>query len=455
MSKYQGNVLIIDDNKEINIALKFLLSDYFEVDTIQNPNYIHQTLINKKYDVFVLDMNFTTGNQSGNEGIFWMNKILEIDPLASIVLITAYGEIELSVKAIKKGAFDFIQKPWDDEKLIATIIAAYKYRKSQVKGKLSHERQKQFSSELDKNYQQIIANSDNMLHLLDMLDKVAKTDANILILGENGTGKELIAREIHRKSTRKNEVFLGVDVGSIAENLFESELFGHEKGAFTDAKESRTGRFELASKGTLFLDEIGNIGLNLQAKLLSAIQNKTIQKVGSEFSIPIDIRLVSATNKSLMQMVTEGTFRQDLLYRINTIQLEIPPLRERKIDIPILANYFLNKNAEKYSKGNLKLSNNVLKKLKEYHWPGNIRELEHTMEKAAILADIDNIQDISFINSSIQNTHSKNSLNLEENEKFLISKALEKNHSHLSETAKELGISRKTLYNKMKKYDIQ
>lgn len=454
MSKFQGNILIIDDNKEITLALKFLLSEYFDVETLQNPNHIHQSLSKKKFDVYILDMNFTRGNQSGNEGIYWMNKILEFDPLASIIFITAYGEIELSVKAIKEGAFDFIQKPWEEEKLIATVIAAYKYRKSQLKGKLSLERQKQFSNEIDKDYQTILGKSESMMQLIETVDKVAATDANILILGENGTGKELIAREIHRKSERKNEIFLGVDLGSISENLFESELFGHEKGAFTDAKESRTGRFELASNGTLFLDEIGNIGLNLQAKLLSVLQNKMIQKVGSSLTTSIDIRLISATNKSLLQMVTDGTFREDLLYRINTIQLEIPPLRERKTDIPVLATHFLNRFAEKYAKSKLKLSENVLKKLLAYHWPGNIRELQHAMEKASILADSTIINDINFVFSDPDLSKTA-SLNLEENEKYLISKALRMNQGHLSETAKELGISRKTLYNKMKKYDIQ
>jgi len=457
MSKKKGKILIVDDNEELLIAFRFFLSKHFDViDTLKNPNLIHESLRKETYDIVLLDMNFSAGVNSGNEGFYWMKQILEKDSTASVILITAYADVDIAVNAMKEGAADFIQKSWDEKKILSTILSAYNLRLSKLKIKTLEQKQKHLSDKIDSKFNHIIGESDSMKSVFKMIDKVSKTDANILILGENGTGKEVIAREIHRKSNRANEVFVSVDIGAIHENLFESELFGHMKGAFTDAKEDRVGRFEIASGGTLFLDEIGNLPLPLQAKLLTAIQNKTINRVGSNTPIPVDIRLICATNKNLDDMIIEGNFREDLLYRINTIKIDLPELKNRGKDIELLANFFLDKFATKYNKSNLNFSQNTTQKLMNYSWPGNIRELQHTIEKAVILSDGQIILS-SHCWPDGDNSNKKcvaDTLNLVQNEKLIIEKAIQKYKGNISNAARELGINRSTLYKKMEKYDI-
>lgn len=457
MPKQKGKILIVDDNEELLIAFRFFLSKHFEkIDTIKNPNLIPEYIRKESYDIVLLDMNFTAGVNSGNEGIYWMKQILEKDQSASIVLITAYGDVELAVNAMKEGATDFIQKSWDEKKILSTILAAYNLRLSKLKIQNLQQKQKHLSDKIDQNFNQVIGKSVAMQNIFEIVEKVAKTDANMLILGENGTGKEVIAREIHRKSNRANEVFVSVDIGALQENLFESELFGHVKGSFTDAKEDRAGRFEIASGGTLFLDEIGNLPMPLQAKLLTAIQNKEIYRIGSNKPIPVDIRLICATNKSPEEMVEKNLFREDLLYRINTININLPPLRERNEDIILLSNFFLKTYAEKYNKSNIKFHSGLLPKLKEHSWPGNVRELQHTIEKAVILCEGNIIlNQHCWPEGEIKPKSSvAKSLNLDENEKVLIEKAIRKYKGNISSAAKELGINRSTLYKKMEKYGI-
>jgi len=448
----KGTILIVDDNEEILLALKLFLQDYFDIVIAEkNPKHIPYLIQNHSFDLFILDMNFTAGQNSGNEGLFWMGKIKEVDPDAIVIFITAYGDIELSVKAIKKGATDFIQKPWEDEKLIGTILSAYKLRKSKIEIKKLKDKQQLLQESIDEKYDLYIGNSPAMKSIWQTLQKVSVTDANILILGENGTGKELIAREIHNISNRSHESFIKVDVGALSDSLFESELFGHKKGAFTDAKEDRIGRFESASDGTLFLDEIGNIPIRLQSKLLSVLQNREIQAIGSNQKIPIDIRLITATNNNLFEMAQEGLFREDLLYRINTIQIDIPPLRERLEDIADLLKLFIDKYGRKYQKPNLRAHKKIIEKLSRHDWPGNIREFEHVIEKAVILCDENGIRENDLIFPG-QRSEVTTSLKLQEHEMMLIQKALKKSGGNYSIAAEELGITRKTLYNKMKKY---
>ena len=457
MAKNQGKILIVDDNEELLIAFRFFLSKHFsKIDTIKNPNQIPEYIRKEAYDIILLDMNFSAGVNTGNEGIYWMKQILEKDSNASVVLITAYGDVELAIKAMKEGATDFIQKSWDEKKILSTILSAYNLRLSKLKIEKLEQKQKHLSDKIDSKFNTIIGKSSVMQGVFSIIDKVAKTDANILILGENGTGKEVIAREIHRKSNRSNEVFVNVDIGALQENLFESELFGHVKGSFTDAKEDRVGRFEIASGGTLFLDEIGNLPLTLQTKLLTAIQNKEIFRIGSNSAIPVDIRLVCATNKDIDKMIDENTFREDLLYRINTIKIDLPALRERDNDINLLADFFLKKYSEKYNKPNLKFNSNTVSKLKQHTWPGNIRELQHTIEKAVILCDGNIILSNHCWTESEQKikTYNASTLNLDKNEKLIIERAIQKYKGNISSAAKELGINRSTLYKKMEKYDI-
>lgn len=452
----EGRVLIVDDNEGILESLEFSLKHEFsEIHTLNDPNKIPHVLRDHDIDIILLDMNFSTGVNDGQEGLFWLKMTLEMDPNAVIILITAYGDVELAVRAIKEGATDFIVKPWDTEKLIATLKSALKLRKSSQENLSLRSKQTHLSEDLDKKYSTIIGNSEAMRKVLITVDKVAQTDANVLILGENGTGKEMIAREIHRKSQRKNEVMINVDIGSLSESLFESELFGHAKGAFTDAKEARAGRFETASGGTLFLDEIGNLSVSLQAKLLAALQNREIYRIGSSRPIPVDIRLICATNKDIHTMISDQLFREDLLYRINTIQIELPPLREREEDVLILAEFFLKKFAPKYDKPGLKITSKANDKLLEYNWPGNVRELEHTVEKAVILCDSNSLKpEDFFFASKINETDEDGPLNLEEVEKIVISKALRKFRGNMSQAAKELGITRTTLYKKLEKYEL-
>jgi DNA-binding NtrC family response regulator len=451
-----GKLLVVDDNEEILIAVEMLLKPYFQkIVTAKNPNSVPSILSKELYDIIILDMNFKAGINTGNEGIFWLNQILQVDPEAVVVFITAYGDMELAVKAIREGATDFIPKPWDDEKFITTIQNAYQLRKSKKEITTLKEKQKHLIGDIFKQFPEIIGQSKAMEKVFSTIAKVAKTDANVLITGENGTGKELIAREVHKKSNRADEVFVSVDISALPDSLFESELFGFVKGAFTDAKTDKPGRFEIAEGGTLFLDEIGNLSITAQSKLLTVLQNREINRLGATYKIPIDVRLVCATNKNLDEMVTKGEFREDLLYRINTIQIELPPLRDRKEDIPLLIDFFKRKYEKKYKKEPFQVQDSALKKLHEYHWPGNIRELQHVVEKAVILSDDEYLSasDFGFEKRKDQSI-SGESLDLNENEKLLIQKAIDKHKGNYSLAAQELGVSRKTLYNKIKKYEI-
>lgn len=455
--KKEGKILIVDDNQSVLESLKlFLKYKFLEIDTISNPNLISNKLNQNNYDIVLLDMNFSAGINTGNEGLYWLNEIIKLSPETIIILITAYGDSELAVKAIKAGAYDFIEKPWNNQKLLATMQAAFEMRKSKIKIKNLEHKQKALNQNTNQDFEFITGNSPAMNKVISAIEKVAKTDANVLILGENGTGKELIARKIHQLSNRKNEIFMNVDMASLSETLFESELFGHIKGSFTDAKEDRIGKFEAANGGTLFLDEIGNLSFTMQAKLLTALQNRQISKVGSNTIIPLDIRLITATNKNVYQLISENLFREDLLYRINTVQVTLPPLRERKEDILILVNYFLDIYAKHYNKQGIKINNKATEKIIEYSWPGNIRELKHTIEKAVILSNEMTLtsEDFFFEKASNRSNELNQAISLEEGEKIIIKNALQRNNWNISETAKELAVGRQTLYRKIERYDI-
>lgn len=454
-----GKILIVDDNEDLLKAARMHLKRYFaQVDIEKNPEAIPSLMAHEDYDVILLDMNFTKDVSSGSEGYYWLEKILEIDPSAVVVLITAYGDIQMAVKAIKAGATDFVLKPWENEKLLATLYSAMRLRESRdVIENLKIKNQEMNHAQNDR-YTEIIGQSPIMQKIFHTIDRVAKTDANVLILGENGTGKEVIARAIHRHSSRQHETFAAVDLGSITETLFESELFGHKKGSFTDAKEDRAGRFELANGGTLFLDEIGNLSMPLQAKLLTVIQNRKVSRVGSNKEIPIDIRLICATNMPLYDMVKENRFRQDLLYRINTIELEVPPLRERFEDIPLLANHFLKLYATKYEKNVNKISEGAVSRMHKHPWPGNIRELQHAIERAVILSNGHVLQpeDFNLTPSGGKEDAQLNleQFNLEEVEKLLIRKVLKKYNGNITQAASELGLTRSSLYRRLEKYGL-
>ncbi len=457
MPRKEGSILIVDDNSDLLLALKHFLSRQFEqIDTLKNPNLILSTLDKKVYDVILLDMNFKAGIATGNEGIFWLHQILEKDPLATVVFITAYGDVELAVKSMKEGATDFIMKSWDEQKILSTLQAAYKLRKSKMEVSLLKKKQAHLSGEIRNQFQVCACFSKAMEEINQMVKKIASSDASVLILGENGTGKEVVAREIHRLSNRNHEIFVKVDLGAIPETLFESELFGHTRGAFTDAKEERDGRFVIASGGTLFLDEVGNLPLSLQSKLLSVIQNKEVFPVGASRPTPIDVRILTATNLPLEDMITQKTFREDLYYRINAIQLELPPLRERTEDIPVLASFFLHKYREQYNKSSLEISQNGIAGLKHHNWPGNIRELEHTIEKGVILSDKREvgIEHLFPRSKPVVGNTIKNSFDLEQNEKLIIKKVLRSETGNIASAARLLGINRSTLYQKMKKYGL-
>lgn len=453
----KGKLLIIDDNEELLFALQLFLNSYFaKIDAIKNPNQLLSQLDREEYDVYLLDMNFKAGINSGNEGLYWLKRILEFDANACVVLITAYGDVELAVKAMKEGAVDFIQKSWDENKILSTLLLAYKLRNSKLEIKGLKEKQKQINHQINKNTQFVRGNSKGMQDVFRTVEKVAATEANVLIIGKNGTGKEVIARELHLLSHRKDQVFVSVDLGSLSDNLFESELFGSKKGAFTDAKEDRMGRFELASGGTLFLDEIGNVPMHLQTKLLTAIQNKQIVPLGGNTPIEVDVRILAATNCNLLEMVANGSFREDLLYRLNTILIELPSLRERVEDIPELADFFLQKYADQYNKGECLLDKTAIKKLSQYSWPGNIREFQHIIEKSVILSETKKLSagDILIGEEFQRSKKMLDSFNLTDNEKFLVEKAIKHTGGNMSLAAKELGINRSTLYDKIKKYDL-
>lgn len=452
----KGNILIVDDNKNVLSALRLLLNNYFEqVYLISTPNMIYTMLRENNPDVVLLDMNYSAGINSGNEGLYWLSEIKKYNPEIPVVLFTAYADIELAVKALKEGASDFVAKPWDNAKLLATLQSAMSLSESRKEVKKLKEKQQELNTGQLKENDICWGKSRPMQELLRLIEKVAVTDANVLITGENGTGKELIARKIHTLSKRASESLICVDMGAITESLFESELFGHVKGSFTDAKTDRAGKFEAADNGTLFLDEIGNLNYVLQAKLLTALQSRKVTRVGSNKSIPVDIRLVSATNKDLFKLVKNGEFREDLMYRINTIHLEVPALRQRKEDIAQLAEFFLKRFSVKYNKEGLKLSAKAIQKLEGYHWPGNVRELEHAIEKAVILSDdLEILPSDFYMHPAEEKAAVLESITLEEMEKVLIEKALGRYENNISAVASELGITRPTLYNKMKKYGL-
>jgi len=458
MNEKIGKILAIDDNEDILFALKLLLKNHVEtIQTETNPERIPEILNNEKFDVVLLDMNFTKDAISGQEGFDWMEKIIEIDPDAVIVFITAYGDAEKAVKAIKLGATDFILKPWQNEKLLATISSAIKLRRSKSEATDLKKKQKEISAIQDQPFHEFIGNSPEMQQVFSTINKVARTDANVLILGENGTGKELVARALHRNSLRKDEVFISVDLGSIAETLFESELFGYMKGAFTDAKKDKPGRFEIASGGTLFLDEIGNLSLPMQAKLLTVLERREITRVGANKPQAIDVRLICATNNDIHQMTQEEVFRQDLLYRVNTVEIHLPPLRERVSDIPLLAEHFLSIYAKKYRKTIKGISTEAMRKLTQYQWPGNVRELQHSLERAVIMSDSDSLQGDDFLLSNRREKVAEieiDTYNLEEVEKNIIVKVLKQNQGNVTQAATVLGLTRTSLYRRMEKYGL-
>lgn len=458
MDKKSGKILIVDDDEDILHAARLLLKKHVaQVDTEKNPKALPTLLKNESYDVILLDMNFAKGATSGKEGFYWLSKIPEIDPSVVIVLITAFGDVEMAVRAVKEGATDFVLKPWQNEKLIATVSAALRLRRSRVEADNLRSRQKQLSADLDQPFHDFIGQSAAMEKVFLNIQKLAKTNANVLILGDNGTGKELVARELHRQSSRSEEVFISVDMGAVSETLFESELFGHVKGAFTDAREDRAGRFEIASGGTLFLDEICNLPLTLQAKLLTVLENRKVTRLGSNKPVPIDVRLICATNMPIHEMVAENKFRQDLLYRINTVEIHMPPLKDRAEDIPLLVDHFLKIYCKKYNKSLKRVSPATLKRVEKYPWPGNVRELQHAIERAVIMSDSAVLQPSDFFFPSVETKEDSlifDDYNLEEIEKLVIRKALSKHSGNISHAAKELGLSRTSLYRRFEKYGL-
>ncbi|MEQ9305741.1 MAG: sigma-54 dependent transcriptional regulator [Marinoscillum sp.] len=429
-----------------------------EVLIEKNPKKIPFLLNNDTYDLILLDMNFSKDITSGKEGFYWLEQILDKDPQAVVVLITAFGDVEMAVRALKAGATDFVLKPWQNEKLIATLNSAAKLKESYKEVTQLKQTSKQLQEDSNLAFKNIIGESNEIKEVFKVIDKVAGTDANILILGENGTGKELVARAIHQKSLRKDNVFIGVDMGAITESLFESELFGHKKGSFTDAKEDRPGRFEIANNGTLFLDEIGNLNMPLQSKLLTALQKREVTRIGSNQSLPIDIRLICATNMPIYEMVGDNTFRQDLLYRVNTVEIQLPPLRDRLDDIPMLAEHFMQMYNTKYRKSISSIASSTIKKLQKYSWPGNIRELQHAIERAIIMSDTNTLQpdDFFFLAQKPENNTSVEADNfkLDEVEKNVIQRAINKNNGNISKAAKELGLTRASLYRRLEKYGL-
>ncbi len=450
MIKKQGTILIVDDNRNILTTVRMLLEPIFaNIITIANPNSIPAKLREEHPDVVLLDMNFSSGINSGNEGLYWLREIKSLSPKTEVVLFTAYADIQLAVTGIKEGAADFIVKPFDNEKMISTLLEARDRNKAADKAMVKH-------SGKDSNSTMYWGDSEVMNNLRNIVEKVAATDANILITGENGTGKEVLANEIHRLSARSSKKMLPVDMGAITETLFESELFGHVKGAFTDAKVDKPGKFELADGSTIFLDEIGNLSYSLQAKLLTALQRRSIVRVGGSIQIPVDVRLVCATNRNLQQMVNDGEFREDLLYRINTIHLKLPALRQRKADIVPLANRFLRQYGDIYNKTNLRFSDEAEKKLTSLPWYGNIRELQHAIEKAVILSDGGMIaaEDIDGGNQTRREKPLEEVQTLDEMESRMIEKTIKECEGNLSVVAARLGISRQTLYNKIKRYGL-
>jgi two-component system response regulator HydG len=451
----QPRILIIDDDHDVLITARMFLEQLdYDVTVLSDPEKIESQIRHTSFDVILLDMNFQRGKTEGAEGIRWLETIRKLDRRVVVILMTAFGDVELAVRGIKAGAFDFILKPWQNAKLHASILSALKLQQTSREKEKYRDVARTLEADGDKHFLEILGKSDAIGKLKENIRIIAPTDASVLILGENGTGKELVARTIHRCSGRHTEMFMGVDMGAIPETLFESELFGHQKGAFTGAIQDKPGRFELAEKGTLFLDEIGNLPVTMQTKLLTVLEQRTIRRIGANTDIPIDIRLISATNQPIQQMVENGSFRRDLLYRLNTIELVIPPLRERIEDIPELAEYFLEEACRKYGKPGLEISRRSMKQLQQYSWPGNVRELQNTLARGVIMAEDRQIR-FDQLGSRAGQPASQATLNIEENEKALIQKALVTNRGNVTRAAGDLGIDRNALYRRMKKYGLQ
>jgi len=453
MSLLKASVLVIDDDADVLTAVRLLLkTELQEVVTEKNPENIPSLITSRPFDLVLLDMNFNASINTGNEGLYWLRRIKEMKPGISVIMITAYGDIDLAVRSLKEGASDFVVKPWHNEKLLLTITETIRKRaQASTSG---------MTTVLNKNsFPELIGHSSVMLDIFAKIDKIAPTDANILILGENGTGKDLIAAAIHRKSLRNKQAFVKVDIGALTETLFESELFGHKKGAFTDAREDRTGRFEAASGGSLFLDEIGNISLQQQAKLLSVLQNRQVTRLGSNQAIPFDIRLICATNLPMNELANENRFRKDLVYRINTVEIVVPPLRKRKEDIRLLVDHFVKMYSAKYFKTNISFSESALQKLEEYRFPGNVRELQYIIERVIIMSDGNELTPDEIIFSPIESSNQTISSQSDETklsniEKNTILRVIEKNNGNITKAAKELGITRTALYRRLGKYEI-
>jgi DNA-binding NtrC family response regulator len=444
-----ASILIVDDDPDVLTAVRLLLkTEVKEVITEKNPEQIKHHLSQKPFDLVMLDMNFASPVHTGNEGLYWLRKIQEFRPGMPVIMITAYGAIDLAVTSLKEGASDFVIKPWHNEKLLASIREALQSRKEKVA-----------KAPVTVAGSMLLGNSPEMQQVFTKLQKVAPTDANILVLGENGTGKDLIAKALHENSLRASKPFVKVDMGSLTESLFESELFGHKRGAFTDAREDRVGLFESANGGTLFLDEIGNITLQQQAKLLSVLQNRQVVRLGTNSPIPIDIRLICATNVPLSELANENKFRKDLIYRINTVELQLPPMRRRKSDIPLLAGHFVKQYASKYMKPSLNLGHDAISKLNDYHFPGNVRELQYIIERAVIMCDGEEVKATDLFFSPIETalpekTEEDDDLNLGSVEKSTILRVIDKHNGNITRAAKELGLTRTALYRRLSKYDI-
>ena len=448
-----ANILIVDDDPDVLTAVRLLLkTEAKEVVTEKNPENLRWLLGQKKFDLLLLDMNFNSSINTGNEGLFWLKKVKELEAEISVIMITAYGDIDLAVRSLKDGAADFIVKPWHNEKLVSTITDLLRKK---ISGKSVSPIKATNDSIIGKS---LLGESEVMEEIFLKIEKIAPTDANVLILGENGTGKDLIAEAIHQKSLRADKPFIKVDVGALTESLFESELFGHKKGAFTDARDDRMGRFEAANGGTLFLDEIGNISLHQQAKLLTVLQNRKVTRLGANEAVPIDIRLICATNLPLTELANELKFRKDLIYRINTVEITVPPLRKRTEDISMLANHFIKLYSNKYIKPAISIDEQALDKLKKYHFPGNVRELQYTIERAVIMSEGDVLQAKDLIFSPIESarteTDEPQDLKLSNIEKNTILKVIEKHNGNITKAAKELGLTRTALYRRLSKYDI-
>lgn len=457
MQKIPANILVIDDDEDILLSAELYLKHHFSnIITSNSPRKINGLLNRNNFDVILLDMNFRNGVNDGREGLYWLRHILTFDREYIVILMTAYGDVELAVESLKMGATDFILKPWNNEKLLATISAAFRLRQSNKRLKQLEKAQQSQQGDIYRRFEYIAGDSPAIRVISRMVEKVAATEANILILGENGTGKQVIAHDIHKRSERSEGVFMHVDLGALNENLFEDELFGHAKGAFTGAVEDKPGRFELAEGGTLFLDEIGNLSPVLQSKLLTVLQNRTVTRLGESRVRPVNFRLICATNMELHTMVVKREFRQDLLYRINTVELMVPPLRKRKQDIRKLAAHFLQVYQNKYRKPDIFIRESVFVILEHYHWPGNVRELQHVMERAVIMAEEAEIteKELNLMPVNSLADPENNQSDLETMEKQMISRAIERNKGNISKAAFELGLTRGALYRRLEKYGI-